>query len=140
MTSNTTTTKTSTASFVHIQPTSSSSASLSTTASSTTSTPESKSTSTSTSINRRQIIEEVANVHELSIAKSERIVATVLDTIMEGVADGKTVSVSKFGTLEKYSSKARTGRNPSTGEPLEIPEKTRIRFRPSKHFKETVQV
>jgi nucleoid DNA-binding protein len=88
---------------------------------------------------RREIVKEVAEAHDLTLAKSERIVATVLDTIVEGVSDGKSVKLSKFGAFEKSTSAARIARNPKTGESVKVPTKQRIRFRPSKHFKDTVQ-
>jgi len=98
-----------------------------------------KTKSESTTVSRRQIAEEVAEAHELSVAKSDRIISMVFDTITEAVSDSKPVQISKFGTFEKFTSPARTGRNPNTGEPLDIPSKERIRFRPAKHFKDTVQ-
>ena len=49
-----------------------------------------------------------------------------------------TVKISKFGTFTTYESAARTGRNPNTGESLDIPSKTRIRFKPYKSLKESV--
>ena len=91
------------------------------------------------SVGRRKIIAEIAEKHDLTLAKSERIVVDVFDTIVEAVSDDKSVQISKFGTFEKYTSSARTGRNPQTGEEIKIPAKQRIRFRPTKHFKDTVQ-
>ena len=97
-----------------------------------------KSTATTT-VSRSQIAAEVAEAHELSVAKAERIVTMVFDAITEAVSDSKSVQISKFGTFEKYTSQARTGRNPNTGEAIDIPSKERIRFRPAKHFKDAVQ-
>ena len=49
------------------------------------------------------------------------------------------VSISGFGIFETVHANARKGRNPQTGEPLEIAARERIRFRPSKTFKDAVQ-
>ena len=87
------------------------------------------------SINKRNIIEEVATTHDLSIAKSERIVSTVFDTIVEAVIDGKQAKLSSFGTFDSYMSKPRIGRVPSTGEAIDIPSKRRIRFKAYDAFK-----
>ena len=88
-------------------------------------------------VNKRKIIEEVASTHELSVAKSERIVNTVFDTIVEAVVDGKNVRLSNFGVFDSYMSKPRTGRNPGTGEKIEIASKRRIRFKAFDAFKKS---
>ena len=87
-------------------------------------------------VTKKEIIEEISKTHDLSLAQSGRILNTVLDTIVENVADGKPVRLSKFGTFESFQVQARTGRNPSTGAPLYIPAKKRIRFKAYTSFKE----
>jgi len=89
----------------------------------------------SKTFNKQNIIKEVATTHELSAAKSERIVNTVFDTIVEAVVDGKQVRVSSFGSFDSYLSKARKGRNPSNGEEIDIEAKKRIRFKAYDAFK-----
>ena len=86
-------------------------------------------------ISKRNIIEEVASTHDLSYLKSERIVNTVFDTIVEAVVDGKQVRLSNFGSFDSYMSKARKGRNPNSGEAIEIASKKRIRFKAYDAFK-----
>jgi nucleoid DNA-binding protein len=96
---------------------------------------ESKPKSSVKPINKRDIVDEIASTHDLSIAKSERIVNTVFDTIVEAVVDGKQVRLSGFGSFESYMSKARSGRNPNTGESIEIGARRRIRFKAYDAFK-----
>jgi len=48
------------------------------------------------------------------------------------------VKLAGFGTFESYQSKAKTGKNPKTQEPLVIPSRRRIRFKAYKAFKEIV--
>jgi DNA-binding protein HU-beta len=86
-------------------------------------------------INRKDIVEEVASTHDLSIAQSERIVSTVFNTIVEAVVDGKQARVGNFGSFDSFMSKATKGRNPKTGEVLQIPSKKRIRFKAYDNFK-----
>lgn len=88
-------------------------------------------------VSKKDIAAEVAETHELSVAKADRIVNTVFDTIVEAVADEKAVRIAKFGVFESYLAAARKGVNPSTGEAIQIPSKQRVRFRPSSVFKKT---
>lgn len=87
------------------------------------------------SINKRNIIKEVASTHDLSLKESERIVNTIFDTVVDAVIDGKQVRLSNFGSFDSYMSKARTGRNPNSGETIEIESKRRIRFKAYDAFK-----
>ena len=80
-------------------------------------------------VNKRSLIEEVASTHDITVAKSQRIVNTIFDTIAEKVVDGKQVRLSNFGVFYSYTSKARNGRNPSSGRPIKIAPKRRIRFK-----------
>lgn len=57
---------------------------------------------------------------------------------MQTISNKKEVRMNGFGTFSSKESAARAGRNPITGESLQIPAKQRIRFRPSKQFKEAV--
>ena len=88
-------------------------------------------------ISKKDLVEEVASTHELSIAKSERIVNSIFDTIVEAVVDGKQARLSSFGSFESFMGKARNGRNPATGEAIQIPSKKRIRFKAYDNFKQS---
>jgi nucleoid DNA-binding protein len=56
-----------------------------------------------------------------------------------GAPAGEKVSIVGFGNFERAIRAARTGRNPATGESLEIPEKATPTFKPGKVFKDTVK-
>lgn len=88
-------------------------------------------------VNKKKIVEHIASTCDISSAKSERIVKTFLDTIIEAVADDKTVRLSNFGVFDSYMSKKKNGRNPRTGEKIEIPSKRRIRFKAYDSFKKS---
>mmetsp|Transcript_437 Transcript_437/g.652 ORF Transcript_437/g.652 Transcript_437/m.652 type:complete len:126 (+) Transcript_437:114-491(+) len=87
---------------------------------------------------KKEIIDEIAKNHDLSVAESGRILNTVLDTIVESVSDGKKVRLGKFGSFERFQAEARNGRNPYNGAPMYIPSKKRIRFKAYTSFKEMV--
>ncbi|GAB3578822.1 hypothetical protein GCM10027579_03190 [Calidifontibacter terrae] len=65
-------------------------------------------------------------------------VDAVLDTIIRQVAQGEKVSITGFGTFEKVSRAARTGRNPRTGETVPIKKTAVPKFRPGTGFRNVV--
>lgn len=77
---------------------------------------------------------------EANLSKSDA--GKALDAFLEGVADalkseGK-LTLTGFGTFMVSTRKARTGRNPQTGETIEIPEGKTVRFKVGKKLKEAV--
>lgn len=74
----------------------------------------------------------------LTMADTSRAVDALLDAIIHGVADGKEVVIPGFGSFKPRERKARNGRNPKTGAPLEIEAKVSPAFSAGKTFKDTV--
>ena len=66
-------------------------------------------------------------------------VDAVLDAITQGVKDDGSVSITGFGTFNRKSRAARRGRNPRTGELMEIPASTTVGFKPAELLKSTFQ-
>jgi DNA-binding protein HU-beta len=62
----------------------------------------------------------------------------VIDSIIDGIKNEPKVTLIGFGTLDKILRQARKGRNPKTGEELQIEEKIAIRFKPGKELKEKI--
>lgn len=75
----------------------------------------------------------------LTIKASTEIIDTLLDDIMLTVAEGETVTIPGFGSFKKRTRAARKGRNPSTGEEMNIPEKDSPAFSAGSVFKGVVQ-
>jgi DNA-binding protein HU-beta len=69
---------------------------------------------------RKQLATEVAAKTGLTQVLAQAAVDAVLEVIIEEVAAGHPVTLAGFGTFEARSRAARTGRNPRTGEPMEI--------------------
>lgn len=76
----------------------------------------------------------VAAVREVlaSKADSERAVTLTFNAIKAALEEGKNVVISDFGTFKVVERQARMGRNPQTGQQLEIPAKKVLKFVPSK--------
>lgn len=76
----------------------------------------------------------VAVVHdhlELNLSRSVSIVENVFETISQHLEKGETVKLSGFGVFEVRSKRSRPGRNPKTGEPIEITARKVVTFRGS---------
>ena len=87
-------------------------------------------------MNKRELIDYVCQKLETTKAGAEETVNVVLRAIQEGIANDDSVSVAGFGTWNKRFRSARTGRNPQTGEPLQIAASTTVGFKPAKAWKE----
>ena len=87
---------------------------------------------------KADLIESVANKTDLPKAVAERAVNAVFDDIASALKEGDKVSVSGFDTFAVSSRKARTGRNPKTGDAIEIPASKSAKFKAGKTLKETL--
>ena len=85
------------------------------------------------------LVRAVAAQTNLSITVIETVINSTFNTIVDTVASGDKVIVTGFGTFEARPRKARTGRNPQTGEPIQIPASTAATFTAGKTFSETVK-
>lgn len=79
-----------------------------------------------------------ANNDNFTKSEIEELLGTILDTVVENVANGEKVNFVGFGSFEKHKRAARTGVNPSTGKPIEIAEKNVPAFKAGKMFKDAV--
>ena len=83
-------------------------------------------------------INAVAEKAVLSKKDSEAAVTAALDVISAALAEGDEVRLVGFGTFEVKKRAARTGRNPKTKEPVEIPASKVPAFKPGKALKDAV--
>lgn len=88
------------------------------------------------SLRKADLIEEVANRTETSKASVARMLKALQDVVIENVVEGKKVSLTGFVSFDPYTAASRAGRNPRTGEALVIPERSSVRIRPLKAFKD----
>ena len=89
-------------------------------------------------MNRAELTAAVASATGLTPAQAAEAVAATLDGIAQAVTERGGVSLAGFGTFERRSRAARTGRNPQTGEPLEIPASVGPAFKPAAAFRRQV--
>jgi len=89
-------------------------------------------------MNKSDLIEKVRNDISLTKKDASNAVNLVLETIKKGTKKG-AVQIAGFGSFTKVKRKARTGRNPQTGETIKIKASTSVKFKPGKDFKEAVK-
>src|SRR5690606_398869 len=87
---------------------------------------------------KSDIIEAVAGKAGLSRADATSAVDAVFDTISSSLGRGDSVAIAGFGTFEVRERAARTGRNPRTGEEIQIPAAKNPAFKAGKALKEAV--
>jgi DNA-binding protein HU-beta len=89
-------------------------------------------------MNKGDLISKVAESANISKAQATDALNSVLDGIADALKDGDKVTLIGFGTFSVSHRKARTGRNPQTGESIEIAAKNIVKFKPGKEISEAV--
>lgn len=89
-------------------------------------------------MNKAELIDAVASSADLSKADATRAVDAVVDNITESLRKGDSVTLVGFGTFEVRERSARTGRNPQTGETIQIKASKAPAFKAGKAFKDAV--
>jgi DNA-binding protein HU-beta len=89
-------------------------------------------------MNKAELIDAVASSADLSKATATQAVDAVVDTITESLRKGDSVTLVGFGTFEVRARAARTGRNPQTGEEIQIKASKAPAFKAGKALKDAV--
>lgn len=89
--------------------------------------------------NKAELVSEVASKTKLTKKQVENTVDAILDSIQENLAKGEKVQLIGFGTFEVRHRAARKGRNPQTGDEIEIPASEVPAFKPGKALKDAVK-
>ncbi|HMF02525.1 MAG TPA: integration host factor subunit beta [Terriglobia bacterium] len=87
---------------------------------------------------KADLVEEVSRVTELTRKDSEVIVDTLFDSVIKALKTGDKLEVRGFGSFRVRQRNARVGRNPKTGEKVEVPAKRVPYFKPSKELKDLI--
>ena len=89
-------------------------------------------------MNKRDLVGYVAEQLHTSRTGAQKLVDVVLDGIQQGLQEDDSVTITGFGTFEVKSRKPRVGRNPHTGEPIQIAAGKRVGFRVGKGLKQLI--
>ncbi|MFP4623571.1 MAG: HU family DNA-binding protein [Gemmatimonadota bacterium] len=94
-------------------------------------------------MNKSELVQALASETDMTKADAQRTVDALFNTregiIANALKKGNKVQITGFGTFETRERKARTGRNPRTGEEIKIGPTTSPSFRPGKALKDAVK-
>lgn len=89
-------------------------------------------------LNKQELVSVVAEEVDLPKAKAGEVVDAVFSAIEKALKGGQEVRLVGFGSFVTAHRKATKGRNPRTGEEIDIPASTSVRFKPGKTLKDAV--
>ena len=87
---------------------------------------------------KAELVEEVSRVSDLTKKHSEIIVETVFRSIIEALQRGEKIELRGFGSFRLRQREPRKGRNPKTGDKVDVPPKKVPYFKPGKELKELI--
>ncbi len=87
---------------------------------------------------KADLVEDVARAAELTKKDAERLVEIVFESIIDTLNKGEKIELRGFGSFRVRERGARRGRNPKTGDPVNIPAKRVPYFKPGKELKELI--
>ena len=87
---------------------------------------------------KADLIDEVSRLTEITRKDSEVIVETIFESVVRSLRAGDKIEIRGFGSFRTRQRKPRVGRNPKTGDRVEVPAKKIPFFKPSKELKDMV--
>jgi len=89
-------------------------------------------------VNKQELIDSVSTQLGHSKRDVSNVIETALDELKRAVARGEKVALAGFGVFQRHDRKARTARNPQTGETVQVKATKLPKFRPGAEFKAVV--
>lgn len=90
-------------------------------------------------VNKSELVDAIAAGADLSKREAESALNSMLDVVQGAVAKGDKVTLPGFGSWSRTDRKARMGRNPRTGEPVQIKASKGVKFTAGAGFKAAVK-
>ena len=87
---------------------------------------------------KADLVDKVTGLGDLTRRDSEVIVDTLFESVIGALKSGGKIEVRGFGSFRTRQRKARTGRNPKTGDKVDVPAKRVPFFKPSKELRDAV--
>lgn len=89
-------------------------------------------------MNKKELIEAIASRTKLTEVQAKDALNAFVDVIADELKKGEKVQITGFGTFETSTREAREGRNPATGEKMEISEAKKPKFKAGKTLKDSL--
>lgn len=89
-------------------------------------------------MNKGELVDAIAVKASVTKKHADAVLSAAIEAIMEAVSEGDKVTLVGFGSFERRERKAREGRNPKTGEKMDIPATQVPAFSAGKLFKDKV--
>jgi DNA-binding protein HU-beta len=86
----------------------------------------------------KAVFEQIAEEQNLPRKQAHAMLADMVSAVTDHLKKGDRIRINGLGILEVKKREARTGRNPATGEPIQIAASKKVAFRPAKELKEAV--
>jgi DNA-binding protein HU-beta len=90
-------------------------------------------------MNKAELTARVARDTRMTKVRSSRVIDSLLEHVMKSLKKGERASLVGFGTFTVTRRRARTGRNPQTGAPIQIPARRVVRFTAGKSLKAEIR-
>jgi integration host factor subunit beta len=87
---------------------------------------------------KADLVDRVTSLGDLTRRDGEIIVETLFDSVIGALKSGDKIEIRGFGSFRTRQRKARTGRNPKTGDKVDVPAKRVPFFKPSKELRDAV--
>ncbi|MTI13085.1 HU family DNA-binding protein [Sansalvadorimonas verongulae] len=85
-----------------------------------------------------ELVAAIADQTDLSKDKASEALTVIIEEITQALERQESVNLIGFGSFTQRSRGARTGKNPQTGQPMDIPASNTVAFKPGKALKEAV--
>lgn len=87
---------------------------------------------------KKELIDDVADMNDMDKSDVKNVLEATLETIQDSLVEGEFVDFHGFGKFVVNERAARKGRNPKTGESIDIAAKNAVSFKPAKALKDAV--
>jgi len=91
-------------------------------------------------VTKRDVVERISERTGLKKADVKLVLQEFLDEVINELGDGNRLEFRDFGVFETRTRAAHTAQNPKTLEPVPVPEKSTVKFKPGRRMKQALEI